>query len=67
MDNYCMSILSETQLRSDEGQFTIIYLDLPMEYFLHARGTSVLKDFVVGPLVNLVCLELIAYAFAIIS
>lgn len=52
MDNCCMLVLSETQLRSDEGQCTIRCLDLPMEYSLHAGGTSILKDCVVGPMVD---------------
>jgi len=38
MDNCCMSVLSETQLRSDEGQCTIRCLDISSKYSLHGEG-----------------------------
>jgi len=41
MDNCCMSVLSETQLRSDVGQCTIRCLDISSKYSLHGEGSII--------------------------
>ena len=41
MDNYCMSVMSETQLRLDVGQCTIRCLDISSKYSLHGDGSII--------------------------
>ena len=48
MDNCCMSVLLETQLRSDVGQCTIRCLDISSKYSYHKKCIYFLYDYVVG-------------------
>ena len=41
MDNCCMSVLLETQLRSDVGQCTIRCLDISSKYSFHGEGSII--------------------------